>query len=178
MPFGSRSKWLWMLMLYGSLSTSQAVHGQMSGSGRSLGGYGASTISSYYGSTSGGYLPYANGGGGFVPYRGSAVGVQPIARRLAQTSIGGMPMAETPIGGASVSGGMNDSARAGMGMGAGSRRRAFLPFGSDGLIGMGSGMNAMPAGRAGMRQGRSGPGFGFPFRMPSPLPGSSSMGMP
>ena len=40
----------------------------MSGGGRSLGGYGASSIGSYYGG-SGGYIPYMGNGSGFVPYR-------------------------------------------------------------------------------------------------------------
>ena len=98
----------------------------MSGSGgRSLGGYGASTISSYYGGGSTAYLPYSGNAHGFVPYRGGSgggLGVQPIARRLPQSSIGGTMMADTPIGGASLSGGMGGGARGGMGMGAGSGR--------------------------------------------------------
>src|SRR3954453_7784047 len=78
----------------------------MSGGGRSLGGYGASAIGSYYGGGGGGYIPYMGNGSGFVPYRsgqGGGMGVQPIRRQLPQMSIGGQAMADTPIGGASLS---------------------------------------------------------------------------
>src|SRR5262245_65753460 len=78
----------------------------MSGGGRSLGGYGSSTIGSYYGGGGGGYIPYMGNGSGFVPYRsgqGGGMGVQPTRRQLPETSIGGRTLAETPIGGASLS---------------------------------------------------------------------------
>src|SRR3954451_10967460 len=64
----------------------------MPGGGRSLGGYGASTISSYYGGGAGGYIPYNGSASGFVPYGGGSggrLGIQPIPRRLPQSSIGG-----------------------------------------------------------------------------------------
>src|SRR5437763_6735102 len=80
----------------------------MSGGGRSLGGYGASTIGSYYGGGGGGYIPYMGNGSGFVPYRsgqGGGIGVQTTRRQLPQTSIGGQAMAPTPIGGASLGAG-------------------------------------------------------------------------
>lgn len=155
----------------------------MSGTGRSLGGYGASAISSYYGGAGGGYIPYAGGGSGYVPYRGGAggggMGVQPIQRRLPETSIGGVMMATTPIGGASLSGGRDMPSRGGMAMGARSSARTFLPFGYDGGLGMGGGMTSMStAGMGGTRRSPSGPGFGYPFRMPPSLAGSSSMSMP
>ncbi len=151
----------------------------MSGGGRSLGGYGASTIGSYYGGGGGGYVPYMGNGSGFVAYRGGqggGMGVQPIRRQLPQTSIGGRAMAETPIGGASLSS-MAGSSRGGMEMGSRSPRGLGIPFGYEGGIGMGS-MGMSPVGsRGGMRPG-PGPGFGYPFRMPAPLPGSPSMSMP
>src|SRR3954453_12429954 len=78
----------------------------MSGGGRSLGGYGASTIGSYYGGGGGGYVPYMGNRSGFAADRGGqggGMGVQPIRRQPPQTSIGGRAMAETPIGGASLS---------------------------------------------------------------------------
>src|SRR3954464_11272165 len=73
----------------------------MSGGGRSLGGYGTSTIGSYYGGGGGGAAPSRGTGSGYVAYRGGQGGgraVQPIRRKLPQTSIGGRAMAETPIG--------------------------------------------------------------------------------
>jgi hypothetical protein len=140
----------------------------MAGAGRSLGGYGAASIASYYGGTGGGYLPYAGGGGGFVPYRGGpggGMGLPPVARATPSTSIGGAMMSATPIGGASLSG---------MGMPARMGRRTLIPFGYEGGLGMGG----MPSARPGGMREASGPGFGYPFRMPPSLPGTSSMGMP
>src|SRR2546423_5310712 len=93
------------LLLFGLLvfsSVTARAQMSMSGGGRSLGGYGASTIGSYYAGSGGGYIPYMGNGSGFVPYRsgqGGGIGVQPIRRQLPQTSIGGQTMAETPIGG-------------------------------------------------------------------------------
>src|SRR5690349_15832797 len=70
--------------------------------GRSLGGYGASAISSYYGGGSTSYVPFSGNSHGFVPYRGGSgggggggLGAPPISRRLPETSIGGAMMAET-----------------------------------------------------------------------------------
>ena len=157
----------------------------MSGGGRSLGGYGASTIGSYYGGGGGGYIPYMGNGSGFVPYRsgqGGGMGVQPTRRQLPQTSIGGATMANTPIGGASLSS-MGERARGGpdagrgMSMTSGSPRGLGIPFGYEGGIGMG-GMGMTSLGQRGTMRPGPGPGFGYPFRMPAPLPGSSSMSMP
>lgn len=151
----------------------------MSGGGRSLGGYGASTIGSSYAGGGGGYIPYMGNGSGFVPYRsgqGGGMGVQPMRRQLPQTSIGGRMMAETPIGGASLSS-MAGSPRGGMAMGSRSPRGVGIPFGYEGGIGMGGMGMTSAGGRGSMRPG-PGPGFGYPFRMPAPLPGSSSMSMP
>src|SRR4051812_48668616 len=67
----------------------------MSGGGRSLGGYGASAIGSYYSGGGGGSLPYMGNGSGFVPYRGvqaAGTAAQPTRRQLPQTSIGGRAM--------------------------------------------------------------------------------------
>jgi hypothetical protein len=150
----------------------------MSGGGRSLGGYGASTIGSYYGGGGGGYIPYMGNGSGFVPYRsgqGGGMGVQPTRRQLPQTSIGGRMMAESPIGGASLSP-MGERARGGM-MASGSRRGFGIPFGYEGGIGSAGMGTASLAQRRAVRPG-PGPGFGYPFRMPAPLPGSSAMTMP
>ncbi len=147
--------------------------------GRSLGGYGASSIASYYSGGSTAYLPYSGNAHGFVPYRGGSgggLGVQPIARRLPQASIGGTMMAETPIGGGSLSGGMGGGARGGMGMGAGSGRGILLPFGYEGGLGM-RGMAPMSGGIS-TRRMSAGPGFGYPFRVPMSLGSSSSMSMP
>jgi hypothetical protein len=151
----------------------------MSGGGRSLGGYGASTIGSYYGGGGGGYIPYMGNGSGFMPYRsgqGGGMGVQPSRRQLPQTSIGGRTMAETPIGGASLSP-IGERARGGMAMTSGSPRGLGIPFGYEGGIGTGGMGTASFAQRRAMRPG-PGPGFGYPFRMPAPLPGSSAMTMP
>ena len=139
----------------------------MPGSGRSLGGYGAAAISSYYGSGGGGYLPYTGGGGGFVPYRGgpgSGMGSTPIPRQVPTT----------PIGGASLSGAMGIDSRGGMGLGSRLRPRALVPFGYEG--GLGGGMSPLTTGA--MRRAPSGPGFGYPFRMPPSLTGGASMSMP
>jgi hypothetical protein len=84
-------------------------------------------------------------------------------------------MASTPIGGASLSGGMGT----GMGMGSAIGARGLVPFGYEGGLGMGGGLTAMPMPRSGaLRQGTTGPGFGYPFRMPPSLTGPSSMTMP
>ena len=157
------------------------VQGQMAmpGAGRSLGGYGASTISSYYVGSGGGYLPYTGCGSGFVPYRGgpgAGMGVVPIPRQVPTTPIGGMMMGGTPIGGASLSGAMGSDLRGGMGMGGRSRPPALVPFGYEGGLGGMSGMSATPP--SGMRRAPSGPGFGYPFRMPPSLTGGPSMSMP
>jgi hypothetical protein len=151
----------------------------MSGGGRSLGGYGASTVGSYYSGGGGGYIPYMGNGSGFVPYRsgqGGGMGVQPVRRQLPQTSIGGQLMAETPIGGASLSS-MGGSPRGGMAVGSRPARGLGIPFGYEGGIGMGGTGMTSPGQRGGMRP-RPGPGFGYPFRVSAPLPGTSSMSMP
>lgn|GEM_PF-5833175 len=156
--------------------TAQAQMG-MGSAGRSLGGYGASTIGSYYSSGTAGYLPYNGNGSGFVTSRpgiGLTSSPAPVSRRLGESSIGGTLMPSTPIGGTSLSAGMGT--RSASGMNASSLPRTFIPFGYEGGIGMGSGMNATPSGMA--KRKLSGPGFGYPFRMPASLNGSSSMAMP
>jgi hypothetical protein len=81
----------------------------------------------------------------------------------------------TAIGGASLSGGMAAGRRDGMGIGMGgvAGRRTFALFGYEGGIGMGGGMigTAMTQ-QASMPPARSGPGLGYPFRMPADLPGA------
>src|SRR5271157_568670 len=172
---------LWSVGLLLCASPSRAQM-SMTGGGRSLGGYGTATISSYYGGGGGGYVPYNGQASGFVPYSGDfggGIGSRPIPRRLPQTPIGGVMMAETPIGGSSLSGGISTRGAMGMG-GRSSGARTFLPFGYEGGIGMSGGMSVMPSAGAGrMRRSTAGPGFGYPFRMPpSLLSGSSSMAMP
>ena len=181
-----RSTMRMILMAIGLLGAAAANHpsplrGQMAmpGAGRSLGGYGAATISSYYVGSGGGYLPYTGGGSGFVPYRGgpgAGMGVVPIPRQVPTTPIGGMMMGGTPIGGASLSGAMGSDLRGGMGMGGRSRPPALVPFGYEGGLGGMSGMSATPP--SGMRRVPSGLGFGSPFRMPPNLSGDPSMSMP
>jgi hypothetical protein len=141
----------------------------MAGTGRSLGGYGAATIGQYYSSGMTTYVPYSGGAGGYVPYQGGyagGFGIPWVSRRLPQTPIGGMSMSMTPVGGASRPGG-----------------RMFQPFGFQGTIGLESSMVGTPMTKqAGMRRTPSGPGFGYPFRMPVDLSGSpsgtSTMAMP
>jgi hypothetical protein len=153
----------------------------MPGGGRSLGGYGAPAISSYYSGGSSTYIPYSGNAHGFIPYRGESgsgggLGAQPIPRRLSQTSVGGAMMAQTPIGGASLASGMGSGVS--MGARSGRSRALLMPFGYEGGIGMGGmapmtgGMGARPTATP------TGPGFGYPFRMPMSLGGSSSMSMP
>ena len=142
---------LWAVLAIGP----SPVRGQMAmpGAGRSLGGYGASTISSYYGESGGGYLPYSGGGSGFVPYRGGPggeMGVVPIPRQVPTTPIGGVMRGGTPIGGALLSGTMGMDSRGGMGMGSRSRPRALVPFGYEGGLGGMSGMSATMPGGIGM----------------------------
>lgn len=166
--------------IVGALSPSARAQMAMGRGGRSLGGYGAATIGSYYGGASGGYLPYTGGGGGFVPYRGGSsggLGAQPISRRLPQTAIGGAMASGTPIGGASLGASMS-APRGAMGMSASEAARSRLPIGFDGTLGMGS-MSLMP-GPSAMSRRPYGPGFGYPFAMPSSLSGASSgaMSMP
>ncbi len=168
------------LFLVGAMGTpSGRAQMGMSGAGRSLGGYGAATIGQYYSSGMGIYMPYTGDASGFIPYRGGyagGLGVQPIPRRLPQTPVGGGSMPMTPIGGASLSGGMTAGTRGGMGTA--TDRRTFLPFGYEGGIRMGGGMIGTPMTKqAGMRRAPSGPGFGYPFRMPPEVP-SAPAGMP
>jgi hypothetical protein len=184
MPSGPIILRIGALLSVGLLLCASPSRAQMSmtGGGRSLGGYGTATISSYYGGGGGGYVPYNGRASGFVPYSGDfggGIGSRPIPRRLPQTPIGGVMMAETPIGGATLSGSMG--ARGGMDLGSrSSGARTFLPFGYEGGIGMSGTMSAVaPIGAGGRRQSPAGPGFGYPFRMPpSLLSGSSSMAMP
>src|SRR5271165_2183531 len=175
MPSGPIILRIGALLSVGLLLCASSSRAQMSmtGRGRSLGGYGAATISSYYGGGGGGYVPYNGRASGFVAYSGDfggGIGSRPIPRRLPQTPIGGVMMAETPIGGATLSGMGSRSSGA----------RTFLPFGYEGGIGTNGTMSAMaPIGAGGRRQSPAGPGFGYPFRMPpSLLSGSSSMAMP
>lgn len=184
MPSGPIILRIGALLSVGLLLCASSSRAQMSmtGGGRSLGGYGTATISSYYGGGGGGYVPYNGRASGFVPYSGDfggGIGSRPIPRRLPQTPIGGVMMAETPIGGSSLSGGISTRGAMGMG-GRSSGARTFLPFGYEGGIGMSGGMSVMPSAGAGrMRRSTAGPGFGYPFRMPpSLLSGSSSMAMP
>jgi hypothetical protein len=172
-----------ILAVFAAVAGTSSTRAQMAmpGSGRSLGGYGASAITSYYGGGSPAYVPYSGNAHGFVPYRGASGGgleVQPITRRLAQTPIGGTMMADTAIGGASLSGGMGigGGRRSGTGMSARPGRGSILPFGYEGGAGTG-GMAATPGGM-GARRTSTGPGFGYPFRMPPSLGGGSAMGMP
>lgn len=132
----------------------------MSGGGRSLGGYGAATIGRYYSSGTTAYMPYS--GGGYVPYQGGPGGgftVRPVPRALPQTPIGGISMAATPIGGASLgAGAMTDRP--------GTRRTESFRFSS----GLGTDMIGRPMTQQSSRQrGTSGPGFGYPFRVPPDL---------
>jgi hypothetical protein len=164
----------------------------MPGSGRSLGGYGASTIGSYYAASSPVYVPYQGDMGGFIPYTGSgfgdpmnarpmprAVPVTPIGgTMMPQTPIGGTMMFETPIGGGMLSGGAVARPRGGMGMGPGSRARSSMPASIGGQMGMSGGMLSMPSTRGGSPRAPSGPGLGYPFRMPPSLTGAGGMSMP
>jgi hypothetical protein len=154
----------------------------MSGAGRSLGGYGTYAIGQYYSRRMGGYLPYNGNASGFVSYRagdGGAMGFQSIRRMTPRTSVGGTTMPTTPIGGTSLAGGMGTASQGGME--AGLSRRTFALFGYGGGIGMGSTMigTAMTK-QAGMRRAPLGPGFGYPFQMPTTETqgGMSIMAMP
>jgi len=157
-----------------------AANAQMSmpGGGRSLGGYGALTSGTYYGGGGGGYIPSGGNGSGFVPYRsgqGGGIGISPIRRQLPQTSLGGRMMSETPIGGASLSS-MGERSRGGMSVTSSSPRGLGIPFGYEGDVGTtGMGMTGMGQRRT-RRSQRA--GLGYPFSMPAPLPGTSSMSMP
>ncbi|WP_422929780.1 hypothetical protein [Singulisphaera sp. PoT] len=174
-----------ILMIFGlavafasSPSRSHAQMG-MSGGGRSLGGYGASTIGSYYSTGSGASLPYNGNGLGFVGSRpGSGLGgsTSPISRRLPESNIGGSLMSSTPIGGGSFSSGMGSASRSGSAMSTNSAPRSFVPFGYEGGLGMGMGGGSSRMGTA--QRGMPGPGFGYPFRMPPSLGGPSGMAMP
>ncbi|MHB1559469.1 MAG: hypothetical protein ACYC61_18630 [Isosphaeraceae bacterium] len=142
----------------------------MSGGGRSLGGYGAATIGRYYSSGTTAYMPYS-GGGGYVPYQGGPGGgfaVRPVSRALPQTPIGGTSMAATPIGGASLgAGAMTDRS--------GTRRFESFRFSS----GLGSDMIGRPMTQpSGLRRGLTGPGFGYPFRVPPDLVNGSGGSSP
>lgn len=151
------------------------AHAQMGMSGsRSLGGYGAATITQYYSNNMSSYMPYNGNASGFVPYRGGyagGFGTQPLARRLPETSIGGALMPMTAIGGSSLTGGVGGMG----GMGGAPARGALLPFGYEGGIGLGMSAVGTPMTKQGGMAARkpSGPGFGNPFRMPPDLAGAS-----
>lgn len=155
-------------ILFVATGSARAQSG-MSGGGRSLGGYGAATIGRYYSSGTTAYMPYS--GGGYVPYQGGPGGgfaVRPVPRALPQTPIGGTSMAATPIGGASLrAGAMTDRS--------GTRRSESFRFSS----GLGSDMIGRPmTQQSSMRRGSSGPGFGYPFRVPPNLVNGSGGSSP
>ncbi len=154
-----------------------AQMGGMSRSSRSLGGYGASTIGSYYRNSGGGtYLPYNGRASGYVPYQsGGGMTAQPVSRSLISTSIGGASMAATPIGGASLStaGGMRGSS---MGSTWSEVGRGLIPYGYE--AGLGRGMGGSMTRSGSKPNATPGPGFGNPFRMPTDLGGPSGMAMP
>ncbi len=139
--------------------------------GRSLGGYGAATIGRYYSSGTTAYIPYS-GGGGYVPYQGGPGGgfaIRSVSRALPQTPIGGTSMTATPIGGASLRSAAQTS-------GDGGRRFESFRFSS----GLGLDTIGRPMTRqSDPRRGSTGPGFGYPFRVPPELVigsgGASSM---
>ena len=146
----------------------------MSGGGRSLGGYGAATISSYYGN-GGGYVPYNGRAGAIIP-TGMSAATPP--RTIPNVAIGGASMvAATPIGGISAAAGMGMGMGMGRGMEARSGPRSYAPLLPGAGMGMGGGMGSRP-GSVAIGRGPSGPGFGYPFRMPLEFGGSSTMGMP
>ena len=162
------------LILAASCLAASPVYAQMGmgGGGRSLGGYGAATISSSYSNNSGYAAPMANGRMLLPTPAGMGAGRLTTPGRIAETPIGGVLMGgSTPIGGSSAPGAMGRSSRSGMGM-APSVRMSPLPYGSGGM----SGMSARMGG--GMRRSPYGPGLGSPFRPPANLSGSSSMSMP
>lgn len=140
-------RWFLAVLLAGvaGLASVPSSRAQM----RSLGGYGASTIGSYYRSMGGPLIPYGGGQGGFVPYEGlqrrpSAPEVL-APRELPATPVGGVSMPTTPIGGA--------SRVTGPGL-------FYQPLRYRGRFGTG--------GRA-IRARDYGPGFGSPFRVPPSL---------
>jgi hypothetical protein len=171
--FRTVSLWLPLGMVLLALGNPSArAQTGMSGTGRSLGGYGASVIGQYYSSGMGSYMPYNGNASGFIPYRGGfagGLGVQPVPRRLPQTPIGGVAMSMTPIGGASLSGGMNGGTRGGMGA---ESRRSLVPFGYEAAIGMGGMIGTPMTRQGGMRRPATGLGFGYPFSMPPDLLGT------
>lgn len=134
---------------------------EMSRGGRSLGGYGASTIGRYYSSGTTAYIPYG-GAGGYVPYQSGPDGgfaLRPVSRELPLTPIGGTSMAATPIGGASLRAGAMTSR-------AGAPRFDSFRFSS----GLGSDTIGRPMTRqSSKRRAPSGPGFRYPFRVPPDL---------
>jgi hypothetical protein len=144
---GWRTGMAWLVLggLAWALETAPA-HGQTGDIRRSLGGYGAASIASYYGSRSGPLVPYAGGHGGFIPYEGleaqrSAASIL-IPRVIPPTPIGGAGMGGTPIGGFSRRQGP----------------RIHQPLNFRGRFGTG-GSSGLPR--------RYGPGFGYPFRQPT-----------
>lgn len=151
-----------LLLVGGGLGVfSPQARGQTTGPIGTLGGYGGSTIGSYYtnrGATS--YLPYGGMMGGYVQSSGSGIGVVPQAPRR---------IMETPVGGASMM--MYGFRDARMGSRA---SRSYTPFGYQGAWGARGVMQSM----AGRRDMRSMPqGITYPFREPPSLTGSS-MSMP
>jgi hypothetical protein len=89
------------------------------------------------------------------------------------------PPAETPIGGASLSGGMRGGDGRGGAMGTRPGGRTLVPFGYEGGIGMGDRLIGTPMTRRDRPRRPTGPGFGYPFRIPPSLSGGSpSMAMP
>ncbi len=154
------------------LSCPCPVHAQMSSSSGSLGGYGASTIGSYYtNSGAGGYLPYGGSmRGGYLP--ASSPNQRTTLWRNPSTPIGGrssVMSAGTSRGGGMTRGGSMPSgfpelgSTSGMGMGSLSRTRSMS---SSGMTRPSTSMSVMP------------PGLSMPFRVPSGPASSGSMSMP
>ena len=139
----------------------------MGGMGRSLGGYGGPTITSYY-SNAAGTSPAMANGRMLLPTPSGTMRGSSISGRIVETPIGGVMMGgSTPIGGSSAPGAMARSSRMGS-----PARLMPAPYGSGGMTGMSPSMGA------GMRRSPYGPGLSAPFRPPSSLPGTSTMGMP
>jgi hypothetical protein len=146
-----------VMFLIGILGSAQARGRMGMPGGRSLGGYGASTIGSYYG-----------GGGGYVPFGGRS-GLIPEARNPGFQPVPRRPTS-TPIGGASSP---SFSGRGGAGMGARRGRGSEgMGLGQEGSVGM------PMTGRGGSRRVSPGPGLGWPFAVPAGFGGSGSMNSP
>ncbi len=161
--FGGRFLSAIALVTISCLASTTEAKAQMKAMGRSLGGYGAQTVSASYANSGGTvWIPYSGNFGGFVPY--SPAGLPATARSFrsmtSTLSIGGFstPARSRPTIATSMSGG--------------SSRKSIMPMNSGMGLSFNRGMGMSSTRMTSPRRLNS------PFATPPSLSGGSGMSMP